>query len=250
MSEDNKVVIKINYQGAEKDKKAASEPQLINEWHIKRVIITLILLVFIISLFDYFFSGNTNDSELPVDNPPEQQKVLNSTVKLISKADIKTEPLVEINTSNKTHIKLPEKLEVIDTKSDNAVKKEEKVIDEKKQSSVTSSDPRITRALLTSGLNNKEPLDNISSFITVNENKAQGVYYFTEIMNMKGQRLSHHWLWNNKMIYKKTFNILGNRWRAATSKLIPYSKAGLWRVKLVNEKGDSLNEINFEVIKE
>jgi hypothetical protein len=32
--------------------------------------------------------------------------------------------------------------------------------------------------------------------------------------------------------------------------MIIYSKAGLWNVRLENEQGDILNEIQFEVIKE
>lgn len=39
---------------------------------------------------------------------------------------------------------------------------------------------------------------------------------------MKGQALYHYWIREGKLIYKGKINILGDRWRAATSKLISY----------------------------
>ena len=249
MSENNKVVIKINYQGAEKEKTAFSKPQIVNEWHIKRLLIALGILLFIVFLLVYFFSDNKSISEIADKPLDHEQKASNLPVSSISKAN-NTKTIVENNTADTIQLKQTKKIKIALAKSEHTIEQKNKPITGKKESHNIISDPRIIRALLTSGLNNKEPLDNISSFITVNKNNAQGVYYFTEIINMKGQRLSHQWLWNNKTIYEKTFNILGNRWRAATSKLIPYSKSGLWVVRLLNEKGDSLNEISFEVIKE
>ena len=112
------------------------------------------------------------------------------------------------------------------------------------------ADSRVVRALLTVGLNNKEPLGNISLPISVTENKAVRVYYFTEIVNMKGQSLFHQWTWNNQIVYKKEIKILGNRWRASTSKMIINSKVGVWNTRLVNKEGVILNEIKFKVVHE
>ncbi len=60
---------------------------------------------------------------------------------------------------------------------------------------------------------------------------------------MKGEILFHYWLRNGQSIYKKELNILGNRWRASTSKLISYSKTGKWRVESVNKEDVILNKI-------
>jgi len=42
-------------------------------------------------------------------------------------------------------------------------------------------------------------------------------------------------------------NVLGNHWRASTSKLITYSQKGEWRVLLVNKKSQKLAEGKFIV---
>jgi hypothetical protein len=127
---------------------------------------------------------------------------------------------------------------------------QDKAAVEVKQSPEVLNDSRVVRALLTRAISNKEPLDNISSFITVNKTKAAGVFYFTELVGMKGQIVSHQWSWNDKPVYEKKFKIFGDRWRIATSKVIPYTIAGSWAVRMIDEKGNSLNEIQFEVIKE
>jgi hypothetical protein len=169
-----------------------------------------------------------------------------------SNTDIKSINNIEklITPDVKLSAKVAEKESLVTViKSDNNETEEQSVVKSAISSKIIS-DAKVARALLTSGLNNKEPLAGISLPLVVNKNKAAQVYYFTEIINMKGETLYHHWLRDGQNIYKKELNILGNRWRASTSKLIPYSKTGLWRAELVNKEDVILNEIEFNVIKE
>lgn len=99
-----------------------------------------------------------------------------------------------------------------------------------------------------SEINNKEPGKGIVSPLTANKDRAIGVFYFTEINNMKGKTLFHQWKRDGKLVYERKINILGDRWRASTSKLITYSKTGSWSVRLVNKQGDIFNELEFEVV--
>ena len=126
-------------------------------------------------------------------------------------------------------------IEAINIKPVEKIKKEE-TSEPETNSSQGFVDKRITRALLTIGVNNKEPLEVIVSPVVVNKNKVSGVFYFTEIVDMKGVDLYHRWLWNDEVQYNKKINILGDRWRAATSKTIPYTKTGSWSVRLVNNE--------------
>ena len=45
-----------------------------------------------------------------------------------------------------------------------------------------------------------------------------------------------------------TINILGNRWRASTRKMMQYKLIGPWQVRLVDENGGLMHEISFEVV--
>jgi hypothetical protein len=109
-------------------------------------------------------------------------------------------------------------------------------------------DDRVSRALLTTGLNNREPIDNITSPVYVSKQDAIKLHYFTEIMNMEGGILYHHWMRNGELVFKREIKILGVRWRASTNKFIQHFNQGEWAVMLVNEEGDVLNKIQFMVV--
>lgn len=123
----------------------------------------------------------------------------------------------------------------------------EPIVLEKVPVSNNSVDKHIVRALLTTRVKNKEPVDKVIPPVIVNENHAIGIYYFTEIINMKGHSLYHQWLWNDNIIYKRKINILGDRWRAATGKFITHDKQGMWRVRIVDKQGVILDQIVFKV---
>jgi hypothetical protein len=127
---------------------------------------------------------------------------------------------------------------------------EEKLVNDSKTSSMASSHAKIGRALLTSGIKNIEPLDNITSPISVSEHTKTKIYYFTELFNMKGKALYHYWLWKDKIVSKRKIVILGDRWRASTSKKLPNTQVGEWTARIVDDQSNILNEIKFEVIKE
>ena len=233
MTDDNKVVIKIKYQGKDKIYRQHARPEMVTEWHIKRILIALCLLLSLIAAAFYFFNSNSSNAA------PEN---------------------ISVNEQANAETKLPGKLPVLDeTKQIKEVKlksvhnfeKEVKEVKEVIQSStINSTDSRIIRAVLTTGLTNKEPEGVVTSPVYVSKDNATGLYYYTEIIDMKGQRLYHHWLRNNRPVFKKEIKILGDRWRASTSKLIPYSKFGTWIVRLLNEDGVILNEIEFQVIQQ
>jgi hypothetical protein len=76
------------------------------------------------------------------------------------------------------------------------------------------------RAIFTTQIQNKEPVDNLQSISPI----AQQVSFFTELRNLTGKVATHRWSVEGKEIYKKDFSIGANRWRVWTTKTItPYS---------------------------
>jgi len=235
MEESNKLVVKVKYKGLNQHR---DEPVMVTEWNVKRIVIAIILLIFFILLPFYLFDDESikdssdttlNSKVKPVEKILEKEK--KEIIKPIAKA-------VELDIDKKLPIvlvKLPD-----NTTEDTSIETEVERINDQ----ITD----VVRALLTTGVINKEPMDNMGLPLVLNKNKAKNVYYFTEIINRKGQYLFHQWFRNEKLIYKRKISILGNRWRATTSKLIPYSKGGMWSVRLVDKQGVILNEIKFEVI--
>ncbi|MCK5121765.1 MAG: DUF2914 domain-containing protein [Methylococcales bacterium] len=224
MVESNRFVIKINHPEADDRLKIKKRPEMVTVWHVKRIVIAVLLLLALILFPFYFFSGEAVEDELEIkDTQVEPQKIVEAIIKENRAVrDIKS---VDVNVITNQESDVLEKEPAID-----------KLVDK-----------RIARALLTTKLNNKEPVDKITPPVIVNKSQATGIYYFTEIINMKGHALYHQWLWNDNIIFKRKINILGDRWRAATGKLITYAKQGVWRVRLVDKQGVILNEIVFKV---
>jgi len=235
MQESNKLVVKVKYKGLNQGR---DEPVMITEWHAKRIVTAITLLIVFILLPFYLFDDESinvpSDTTLKSHVKPVE-KVLEKEPQEIIKPVAKA---IELDIDKKSPIVLAKSPE--NTKEDISIETEVESI------KVPITD--VVRALLTTSIINKEPVDNMVFPLILNKDKAKNVYYFTEIINRKGQYLFHQWFRNDKLIYKRKISILGNRWRAATSKLIPYSKTGMWTVRLVDKKGFILNEIKFEVI--
>ena len=151
----------------------------------------------------------------------------------------------------KENIKLDEnKIRVPDNKLNNNIKKEVEHTETIKPIAKVSGNNNISRAFLAKGLKEKEPEGIIESPVVVNNKSMTKIYYFTEILNMEGEVLYHYWMWDGKIEFEKELKIWGNRWRASTLKMIPFSKTGQWQARIVNEEGDILNEIQFDVVSE
>jgi len=229
----NKVVIKINYD-KEKDKQI--QPKMVTEWHIERILIAVFMFIIILGLLIYAFSYEETKKEVVVETikQPNSVKYEINTLKIKPEQSIR----LEVEETKETIIK-----PVIKIASQAEYNKVRRVM-----TLANIFDKRVSRAVLVKELNNKEPVGKVSVPILTNKAKAVGVYYFTEINNMKGQVLFHEWFKNDKLVFKRKIAILGNRWRASTSKLLPYSAKGRWVVKLVDGSGNILSEIKFKVI--
>ncbi len=233
----NTLRVKVKYQGLKQPNKKPTETQMVTQWHVGRIIAVIILL-FLIGLTIYFLNrGSSQPIITPVVNTKTVKNILaEKTIKQVEKF---SEPFHSVVTQTVASNIVKPSANVINKEVEALLHKETKVLFNRS----------VTRALLAKGIYHKEPVGNIERPLMLNKTEAKSVFYFTEIIDMKGKYLYHQWLRNNKEVYKRKINILGNRWRASTSKLIPYSKAGDWTVRLVNKQGVILNEIKFKAIK-
>jgi Protein of unknown function (DUF2914) len=108
----------------------------------------------------------------------------------------------------------------------------------------------IIRALLTFKINNNEPVGEIILPLKLGKNKSTSVYYFVELTAMKGRTVYHEWLLDGKLITRKKVNISNDNWRTSSRQLFAYTAKANWTVRLVDETGQLLNEIHFNIIYE
>jgi hypothetical protein len=97
----------------------------------------------------------------------------------------------------------------------------------------------VSRALLTTGVKQREPVDNVCIPV---RNK---IMFFTEIKNYANHRVTHRWKYNNKTIFELSFNVRGPRWRVWTSKNIPVKWIGPWMIEVVDEDENMLAQKLF-----
>jgi hypothetical protein len=102
----------------------------------------------------------------------------------------------------------------------------------------------VVRLILTSGIRNREPVDDLGT--KIDGNIEQTIYVFSEIRDMAGQRLTHRWLLNGREVAKINLAIDSIRWRTYSRKTITPQMVGRWRIELLNSDGDLLTSHKFD----
>ncbi len=104
-----------------------------------------------------------------------------------------------------------------------------------------AAEPTVARAQFTSGILDREPVDQVSSL----NNSMDRVFFFTELMDMEGKTIVHRWELNGTVMAAVTFDVRGPRWRVYSSKELLPEWSGAWVVSVVNEDGTSLGTYNL-----
>ena len=99
----------------------------------------------------------------------------------------------------------------------------------------------MARAIFTSGINDREPTDTITTLT----NDATNITFFTELQGMQGQTVTHRWEHGDKVMAEVKFDVGGSRWRVFSSKKLDPSWTGEWKVSVVDANGGTLSASTF-----
>jgi len=99
----------------------------------------------------------------------------------------------------------------------------------------------VARAAVTTGIENHEPMDELSSVTT----EVGKIFYFTELRGMEGQKVTHRWEHNGEVMAEVPFEIGGPRWRVYSSKNLAPSLTGEWKVSVLDANGNPLSTNTF-----
>lgn len=240
MGKQKKLVIKVNYDNAEKQREEYIAPDRFEEWDIKKIAIALLLSVVLITGFYYvlFRSDVTlTKAEKVKDSSVAQQPDANnskSETKLQAKND---EPIISKAIKN---IAINKNVENNSEKGN---------LENNKGLEKVKLFNHVARSQLSFLVKNKEPQGQVNSPVRLGNNETVRIYYFTELKNMSGHTVYHVWGYNGKQVFKKAINVKGPRWRISTYKNLNDASIGSWQVKLLDDNGMQLDKINFDVIK-
>ncbi len=77
------------------------------------------------------------------------------------------------------------------------------------------------------------------------DNSLGKIYFFTNIRNLDGERITHRWIYKDKIMADVSFDINGPRWRVWSSKNLWYTWIGKWKVQVLRMDGSLLYEKIF-----
>ena len=106
----------------------------------------------------------------------------------------------------------------------------------------------VSRAFLTNKITNNEPTEKLELPLKLSKKKSTSVNYFVELTGMKGKTIYHEWLLENKLITRKKVNISKDLWPTSSRQLFGDSTKTDWTARLVDETGQIINEIRFNVL--
>ncbi|MDC1286534.1 DUF2914 domain-containing protein [Gammaproteobacteria bacterium] len=107
----------------------------------------------------------------------------------------------------------------------------------------TASAGEISRALFTTGIDNREPMTIVDS---VDSGTSNSISFFTEVTDMSGQKVTHQWTYNDKVMFEKTFEVKSTRWRVWTSKTLIPGWTGTWTVNVLDNERLLVTSKSFE----
>ena len=101
----------------------------------------------------------------------------------------------------------------------------------------------VSRALFTIGVDNREPVIKVDS---IDSGAYTSISFFTELKDMSGRNITHQWTYSDKVMFEKTFEVKGPRWRVWTSKTLIPSWTGTWTVNVLDDDRSVLTSKSFD----
>lgn len=111
--------------------------------------------------------------------------------------------------------------------------------DEPEQSST------IARAQFARDVVDREPVDPVDSIFYASGTETDRIYYFTELVGLKGATIRHRWEYQGEVIATVVFDVGGDRWRVYSRKTLLPSMTGQWRVIVLDAEDNVLQADEF-----
>ncbi len=109
------------------------------------------------------------------------------------------------------------------------------------ESVVSATGEHVPRAVFTSGIQNREPTDTITTL----SNEKNKIYFFSELRGLGGKIITHRWEYQGRVMGEIKFNVGGPRWRVWSSKTLLPQWTGEWRVSIIDGEGNTLGTASF-----
>ena len=92
---------------------------------------------------------------------------------------------------------------------------------------------RVMRAQFTTAIDNREPVDQL---VVLSPPQVE-VFFFTELGNLEGRTVTHHWEYQGQVVSRVPFEVKGPRWRVNSKYILEPDQFGEWSVTVIDESG-------------
>ena len=97
------------------------------------------------------------------------------------------------------------------------------------------ADGTVARAVFSSDVIDREPIDDLGHVVLVKYGEIQRVYFFTDLRDMSGSQVTHRWKLDGDVMAEIPFDIGGDRWRVWSSKRLMPGFDGTWTAEVVQD---------------
>lgn len=101
----------------------------------------------------------------------------------------------------------------------------------------------VSRAMFTTSVQDREPAIAVDS---INSNAFSSITFFTELNDLEGHNVTHQWSYDGNVMFEKSFEVNGSRWRVWTSKTLLSEWTGTWTVNVLDDDRSVLASRTFE----
>ncbi len=277
MADKKNLVIRVNYpKYGSKSEKRLSAPAQVTEWHVKRIFMAIGAFILLCAAAFFIFNNGQHNADVgnPVvqsDSAPISTKDGDSTgteklppeytefeqissippvTRDLKPAPAQAESLSERKPAVNSTTKRDKpnnnaaSIDATETASNAELIKNNESINNRQW---PIDDKRVSRALLTTGLNNREPIDEFKPPVKIGNKQTVVLYYFTELKKLKDTALYHEWLRNGQLVAKRQLYIGDAHWRISSKMRFSEKNKGDWTVRLVDKSGQILNQKSFSV---
>ena len=110
----------------------------------------------------------------------------------------------------------------------------------------SASDSGVTQAVITTGVTSGAQPQ--TSNLTVVDHGVGSITFYTEIVGLRGQTVSHIWFFNGKEMSSVTLNLASARSINWSRSSVAPSQTGSWEARVVDRNGRTLASRSFDVV--
>jgi hypothetical protein len=96
-------------------------------------------------------------------------------------------------------------------------------------------------AQFTTAVEDREPIDQVT-FVS---NDIRTITFFSDLRGLKGQTVTHRWIYGGQTMAEVPFEVRGPRWRVWSSKDLVAEWTGDWTVEIVTGSGEVIAAETF-----